>query len=100
MSTPHVADVRMADVYQRNNEYMLRSGPAPRPTPPPAVGHGRPKLPRWQHDQENSEEAAMSALQGEMERVRLGEQNQEMEEEVMNSTPPNESALDRFLRED
>lgn len=98
MSTPHVPTS-----YERNNQFMTRTSygvPAQRPTPPPAIGHGRPQLPRWQRNQENSEEAAMSALQGEMERVRLSEQGREMEGEVMNNTPPHESLMERYLRED
>jgi hypothetical protein len=124
--------------YERNNQFMARTTygqgvPAQRPTPPPAVGHGRPRsseehfrarrnmsrsffgnetsdqgsapppprqLPQWQRNQENSEEAAMSVLQNEMEHVRLGEEDRERDDEVMNNTPPHESIMERFLRED
>ncbi|QDS67758.1 hypothetical protein FKW77_006274 [Venturia effusa] len=102
MSTPHVPTS-----YERNNQYMTQArtsygqgGLPQRPTPPPAIGHGRPQLPRWQRNQENSEEAAMSALQGEMERVRIGDQRRDMDGEVMNNTPPHESLMERYLRED
>ncbi|TLD24437.1 hypothetical protein E2P81_ATG11773 [Venturia nashicola] len=99
MSTPHVPTS-----YERNNEYMSRTYygqgvPAQRPTPPPAIGHGRPQISRQQRNQENSEEAAMSALQGEMERVRINEQSREMEGEVMNNTPPNDFMVERYMRE-
>jgi hypothetical protein len=121
--------------YERNNEYMAsvaygQGRPTQRPTPPPAVGHGRPhsseqqtrvrnasrpffegaaplparQLPHWQRNQENSEEAAMSVLQHEMALVRVGEESEESEEEddeVMNSTPPQENMmLERYLREE
>jgi hypothetical protein len=124
--------------YERNNQFMARTAygqgvPAQRPTPPPAIGHGRPRsseeqlraprnmsrsffgdetsdqgsappaprqLPQWQRNQENSEEAAMSVLQNEMELVRIGEENRERDGEVMNNTPPHESIMERYLREE
>lgn len=97
MSTPHVPTS-----YERNNQFMARSsygqgGPTQRPTPPPAIGHGRPQLSHRQRNQENSEEAAMSVLQADMERVRLNQESREMEGEVMNNTPPNESFVDRWV---
>jgi hypothetical protein len=110
MSTPY-----SLNPYERNNEFMIRSSydqgaPFQRPTPPPAVGHGRPRssealtapraLPHWQRNQENSEEAAMSVLQSQVERIHLNEEGRERDGEVMNNTPPHESIIERFLRED
>lgn len=76
------ANTASRDPYARNNDFMVRMASAERldaeigrlqrPTPPPAIGHGRPAtrtrtrtMAHWQRDQENSEEATMSGLQEE-----------------------------------
>jgi len=125
MTTPRVPEARDTaplDPYARNNDFIARMASAEhleneigrlqRPTPPPAVGHGRPvgsggglprarsrSAPRWQHDQENSEEAAMSGLQNEMRNMTVQEQEFEYVRGVMDNTPPRESRLERYMRD-
>jgi hypothetical protein len=118
------------DPYARNNDFLVRIASAERieselarlqrPTPPPAIGHGRPiygssefvaaprdrsrprPVPRWQRDQENSEEAAMSVLQADMRSMYLLhelERDAEHDRGIMDNTPPKETRMDRYLRE-
>jgi hypothetical protein len=118
------------DPYARNNDFLIRMASVERleseiarlqrPTPPPAIGHGRPTsgssefvaapqgrshsrpVPRWQQDQENSEEAAMSVLQEDMRSMYLRQEfERETEDDrgVMDNTPPKESRIGRYLRE-
>jgi hypothetical protein len=113
---------RNANAYERNNDFLARIataervnaelGRSQRPTPPPAIGHGRPTpeqqslprnrrpIPHWQRNQENSEEAAMSGLQYEMRNMRVRSENDpEDRDGVMDDTPPRDSRVDRYLRE-
>jgi hypothetical protein len=117
------------DPYARNNDFLARMASAERleselgrlqrPTPPPAVGHGRPNsgsneaaagprgrsrpraVPPWQRDQENSEETVMSGLQEDIRSMYVRQEREAAEQDcgVMNNTPPKETRLDRYLRE-
>jgi hypothetical protein len=117
------------DPYTRNNDFIARIASAERleselgrlqrPTPPPAVGHGRPNsdsnetgndirshprprtMPHWQRNQENSEEAAMSTLEEDARNmyVRQAREVEESDRGVMDNTPPKQTRLDRYLRD-
>jgi hypothetical protein len=115
------------DPYARNNDFLARMAAAERldneigrlqrPTPPPAIGHGRPgstgndlprtrsrpsePLPRWQRDQENSEEAAMSRFIGDVRDMMITQASNDGEYDhgVMDNTPPREHPIHRYLHD-
>jgi hypothetical protein len=72
---------------------MISTGPEP---PPPSSAR-RMQMPARQRNQENSEEAAMRVLAEEINDLSLRRQEQERDSGVMDTTPPGEGRVERYL---